>query len=665
MAPEKCARVLVMLVLTSLIGALVEAETMPETKLPLRIGADQSGANAFIGTIARARVFKRELTAAEVAALAASKPDAGCADPALLGDWSLGRIQDGVCANSAGPGLAARVVGDVQPVEFDGVKAARLAGQGYLEVAYDPRLNLGDAATVDAWIRPEALSGSGARIVDRISPGGSDGFLLDTFPGNSLRVIVGGDKLSCDAKLKPGEWVHVAATTNADGDLRLYVAGKRVAGAADLSPEEPGGAPPPGNPLTLWYRQPATRWNEANPLGNGRLGAMVWGGVEQELLQLNEDTLWSGEPRELQNREAAKVLPEIRRLLLAGNNAEAQRLADTKLLGAWDEAYLPLSDLVLDFRKTGAAEGYRRDLDLSRGVWRVSYRIGDATFTREVFVSHPDQVIVVRLTCDKPHRLDFAASLRSQLRSRTQAEGSRLLLLGRAPKTLDAYDGNSPIVYGDEGVGKGMRFQTQLQAVPEGGRAEVADTGITVHAANAVTLLCTAATSFNGPHKSPSAEGRDPAPICRGHLDRAAAKPYPALLQAHVADYQRLFGRVSIELPSGPTSGLPTDRFTFYGFPPAKAGRRERLAQSLDESHGTCIFYVPARQVPKFLADLEGACPAWRVVICRELTKMFEEFVSGTPAEALAALAGRTLKGEVTLLAAPPVGGDPVPIDDD
>jgi len=112
-------------------------------------------------------------------------------------------------------------------------------------------------------------------------------------------------------------------------------------------------------------------------------------------------------------------------------------------------------------------------------------------------------------------------------------------------------------------------------------------------------------------------------------------------------------------------SGLPTDRFTFYGFPPAKAGRRERLAQSLDESHGTCIFYVPARQVPKFLADLEGACPAWRVVVCRELTKMFEEFVSGTPAEVQAALAGRTLKGEVTLLAAPPVGGDPVPVDDD
>lgn len=112
------------------------------------------------------------------------------------------------------------------------------------------------------------------------------------------------------------------------------------------------------------------------------------------------------------------------------------------------------------------------------------------------------------------------------------------------------------------------------------------------------------------------------------------------------------------------SSGLPTDRFTFYGFPPAKSGRRERLAQSLDDQHGTCIFYVPARQVPKFLLDLEGACPTWRVVICRELTKMFEEFIAGTPAEVQAALVGRTLKGEVTMLAAPPIGGEPVPDDD-
>lgn len=112
-------------------------------------------------------------------------------------------------------------------------------------------------------------------------------------------------------------------------------------------------------------------------------------------------------------------------------------------------------------------------------------------------------------------------------------------------------------------------------------------------------------------------------------------------------------------------AGLPSDRFTFYGFPPAKAGRRDRLVQSLDDDRGTCIFYVPARQVPAMLAAFEAAHPAWRIVVGRELTKMFEEFIEGTPAEVLAAVAGRVLKGEVTLLAAPPAGGDPAPDADD
>jgi len=332
--------------------------------------------------------------------------------------------------------------------------------------------------------------------------------------------------------------------------------------AAQYLTAAPGDSSEPGL-LSLWYRQPAQKWTEALPLGNGRLGAMVYGGVKLEQLSLNEDTLWSGEPRDLQNHEAIKHLPEIRRLLLEGKNREAQKLVEATMLGPWNESYMPLGDLILEFKDTPEAQDYRRELDLRVGVVRISYRQGDARFTREIFVSARDQVLAIRLTCNKPGRLSFDASLKSQLRFTTSAQGDRLILKGRCPAHVEPnHVGNvpHPVVYDERENGRGMRFQVGLEAIADGGRVTVKNDRIEIEKANSITLILAAATSFNGFNKSPSAEGKDPAVACERSLQTASRKSYEQLLNTHIADYRRLFDRVSIDLGTSPASKLPTDR---------------------------------------------------------------------------------------------------------
>ena len=156
--------------------------------------------------------------------------------------------------------------------------------------------------------------------------------------------------------------------------------------------------------LTLWYRQPAKEWTEALPVGNGRLGAMVFGGAEHERLQLNENTLWSGGPYDPNNPEALAALPEARRLIFAGKYKEANDLIAQRMMAKplRQQVYQPVGDLLLDFAGHDNATEYRRDLNIDTAVSTTTYRIGDVHFKREVFASHPDQVIVVRLTADKP-----------------------------------------------------------------------------------------------------------------------------------------------------------------------------------------------------------------------------------------------------------------------
>jgi alpha-L-fucosidase 2 len=331
------------------------------------------------------------------------------------------------------------------------------------------------------------------------------------------------------------------------------------AAAPTASSDAAEGAKQVASHLTLWYRRPAQQWVEALPVGNGRLGAMVFGGVERERLQLNEDTLWTGGPRDWNNPNARKALAEVRRLVAEGKYVEADRAA-RGMQGTYTQSYAPLGNLVLTFEHGQQSRNYRRQLDLQSAIADVRYRIGDTNYVREVIASHPDQVIVVRLSADRPGMITFTATLDSLLRHDLQRDGDVLKLVGRAPAHADPsyFDsGTTPIVYREDG---GMSFEIHLSAEPTGGRVFMDGAGLHVRGADEVVLRLGAATSFNGYDKSPVREGRAPGPIAAAQLRAASAKPWTALRDAHVAAHRALFDRVSLELvPATPPDKSPQD----------------------------------------------------------------------------------------------------------
>ncbi|XEC96151.1 glycoside hydrolase N-terminal domain-containing protein [Paenibacillus tarimensis] len=311
--------------------------------------------------------------------------------------------------------------------------------------------------------------------------------------------------------------------------------------------------------MTLWYRKPAEEWAEALPVGNGRLGGMVFGGVKHERIQLNEDTLWSGTPEDPNNYEAAGHLEEVRRLVFEGRYTDAQEIIERHMTGPWSDNYLPLGDLELSFAHGAEATDYRRELDLETAVARTKYTVDGTRYTREVYVSAPDQVMVVRIESDSKEAIDVQISLGSALNYSVRKTGIDMIALsGQAPSLVQPLHQKSPepIVYEE---GKGIRFEIRLQAVSEGGRLEVSGGRIRVQAANAVTLLLAAATSFNGFDKDPHAEGNDPAALFSQPLAEASRRGYAELLERHTEDYRTYFKRVDFELEGEDRSGIPVD----------------------------------------------------------------------------------------------------------
>ncbi|HEX7313886.1 MAG TPA: glycoside hydrolase family 95 protein [Pyrinomonadaceae bacterium] len=294
--------------------------------------------------------------------------------------------------------------------------------------------------------------------------------------------------------------------------------------------------------MRLWYRRPATNWNEALPVGNGRLAAMVFGGVGSERIQINEETVWAGEHRDRVNPEGARALPEVRRLLFAGKVREAEALAEKSIIAVPKRMppYQPLGDMLLTFQNQDNADDYVRELDIDAGVARVSYTSNGARYTREVFASAVDQVIVVRLTCDRPGRVSFKTTLTREQDSKTRVVGpDRVMLAGEAVARGDKHAQERKV---------GVKFNGLLKVVAEGGRTRADDDRVSVEGADVATLLFVAATNFR--HKDPVAK-------CEQYL-AAARKSYAQLLRAHVADHRRLFRRVSLNL-SDPAPDLPTD----------------------------------------------------------------------------------------------------------
>jgi alpha-L-fucosidase 2 len=302
---------------------------------------------------------------------------------------------------------------------------------------------------------------------------------------------------------------------------------------------------------TLRYDRPARGWNEALPVGNGRLGAMVFGGTAEDRLQINEDTVWAGEPHDYAHKGAVKYLPEIRRLLFEGKQREAQTLAGREFMSVplFQLPYQPFVDLKLRFDGHEQVEDYHRELDLDRAVASVRYRRDGVNYRREVFCSFPDQVLVVRLEADQPGKLTFQAKLSSPHKgSRVETQGETLVLSGRvAPRRL----GRSR-----DAIPGAIRFEARLRAGAEGGQVRIGSEGVEVQGARSVTLVLSGATNFKT-YKDVSA---DPSARNQKTLAAAGGKSFDRLRADHVDDHRRLFRRVSLDLGTTESARLTTDR---------------------------------------------------------------------------------------------------------
>lgn len=308
--------------------------------------------------------------------------------------------------------------------------------------------------------------------------------------------------------------------------------------------------------MILWFDQPAKDWLQAFPIGNGRLGAMVFGGTSLERIQLNEESLWAGAPVDDNPPEALKYLPEIRRLLLEGQNVEAENLANNYLLANPPRlrSYQTLGDLILDLGDNEQVENYRRELDMEKGIVTVTYNIGEVQYTREVFTSAPDDVLVVRMTSNQPGKINADIRMTREKDAKvytvekSKPGESEIVLRGQVIDTDDPIRGPG---------GAHMRFEARLLALPEGGEMTNENGQISVTGADSLTLLLTAATDYNLKTMDFDRE-KDPGKVSQKILNRAK-KPYKILRKRHIQDHSRMMNRVQLNLGESPNPDLPTD----------------------------------------------------------------------------------------------------------
>ncbi|HPS00613.1 MAG TPA: glycoside hydrolase N-terminal domain-containing protein [Candidatus Sumerlaeota bacterium] len=326
----------------------------------------------------------------------------------------------------------------------------------------------------------------------------------------------------------------------------LMVSGSWMWGAEGTSSSELRNKRMGKNPLILWYPQPASQWVQALPVGNGRLGAMVFGGTAQERLQFNEETLWLGGPHDYAHPGAVKALPEIRRLLFEGKQKEAQDLAMKEFMSQplHQMPYQPFGDLNLTFPGHEKAEDYYRELDLDEAVATVEYKVDGVTFRREVFSSAVDQALVVRVTADKPGALSFTAALASPHKGVTIApEGKNGLAL------------TGKLTGEREGVPNALSFAARVVVEADGGEVKATEKGLEFVKVNGATFKLVAATSF----KNYQDVSGDPVAKCQTYLEQSKKKSYKALRKDHVADHQKFFRRCALDLGTTEAAQRPTD----------------------------------------------------------------------------------------------------------
>ncbi|WP_114778782.1 glycoside hydrolase family 95 protein [Botryobacter ruber] len=300
--------------------------------------------------------------------------------------------------------------------------------------------------------------------------------------------------------------------------------------------------------MKLWYDKPAADWNEALPLGNGRIGAMVFGGAAKEQLQLNEETVWAGEPGNNINPALKDGLPEIRKLIFEGKHKEAQALALEKVPRQapahlnYGMPYQPVGNLFITFPGHEAAEAYYRDLDIAQAIATVTYKVNGVTYKREMFSSFPDEVIMVRLTADKPRSITCTLGADSPHKKYSVRTQDKQLLLSGVSGDADNKQGK-------------VKFQARIQPVVKGGKVTATADKLEITGADEAVIYISMATNFKN-YKDLSA---DEAAKAAGYLASALKKKYSKAREAHISSYRRYFDRVSLDLGATGAIKKPTD----------------------------------------------------------------------------------------------------------
>ena len=327
--------------------------------------------------------------------------------------------------------------------------------------------------------------------------------------------------------------------------------------------------------MMLWYEKSAERWEESLPIGNGSLGAMILGGAEEEILGLNEESVWSGYYKDKNNAKAADCLEEVRSLVFSGKNKEAERLIQNNMLGEYNESYLPLGNLKLKFAygigKEGKAEGYRRQLDLENAVAQVSYTCNEVHYQREYFASYPAKAIFVLLTADKPV-MDFTVSFISQLCLAVSAEDGALQVTGRCPEHVDpSYlpEREGSVVQGT----KGMQVNAEFRVVSCDGQVREEEEMLHVSGASRCLLMLSAMRP----------------PVLPDNMD------YEALKAAHIQDYRSIYDKVELYL--GEQKDLPTEE-------------RLELLKKGEEDNGLYGLFFQYGRYLLIASSREGSLPA-------------------------------------------------------
>jgi alpha-L-fucosidase 2 len=351
---------------------------------------------------------------------------------------------------------------------------------------------------------------------------------------------------------------------------------------------------------TLWYNQPAQYFEESLVLGNGKMGTSVFGGVQSDQIYLNDATLWSGGPVDANmNPEAYKNVPAIREAL----KNEDYKLADElqrKLQGKFSQSYAPLGTLFLEFKHEGEPLNYRRELNISEAISKVSYEVNGVKFTREYFISYPDQVMVIKLTSSQKGALNFGVKFESQLKNTVAISGNILKAKGQAPVHAEPNYRNKPdaVVFDESG---GTRFSTLVRIKNTDGNLTGNDQSVGLSGGTEALVFISIATSFNGFDKNPVTNGLNSELIAGTQLKKAFPKSFEKLRKSHLADFQEYFSRVSLSLGKTDAPDLPTDeRLRRYA-----EGKEDKNLEVLYFQFGRYLL-ISSSRTPGVPANLQG-----------------------------------------------------------